>query len=158
MKRIFALFAVFAAVFVPYLAFAQDIPVTDWLSQVFEAVKSLGGLSWGAKVGVICSLLVGSMKVTILRDWVWDKLGGFKFLASPVFALLGGLAALWVDGKAPSVAILSAYFLAGLGGNLLKDLLENVKKIPGIGDGVVKVINLIEQLMTALSIGSSKSA
>lgn len=150
MKRIFALFAVLA---LPCLVFAQDLPLTDWLSQVFEAVKTLGGLPWAAKIMLISSLLVGSLKVTFLRTLIWDKLGGLKFLMSPAFALIGGIAGLWIDNKAPSFAIISAYFLAGLGGILLKDLLENLKKLPGIGAGVVKVITWIEDLMTALKIG-----
>lgn len=152
MKRIFAFFA--ALMIFPLFAYAQDVSLGDWLTQVFDAVKNLGGLDWAAKVMVISSLLVGSLKVTFLRTLLWDKLGGFKFFASPMFALIGGLAGLWMDGKAPTLAILSAYFLAGLGGNLLKDLLENIKQIPGLGAGVIKVINMIETLMGALRIGA----
>lgn len=153
MKKIFMLLALFC----PILVYAQDIPIQDYLAQVFEAVKAFGGMSWGLKIMTLSSLAVGSMKVSALRDLIWNKpwmsKTGLQFLAAPLLAMLAGLASLWMSGTPPTGAALGAYFLAGLGGNLLKDLLENIKKIPGLGDGVVKAIDAVEALMSMLGMG-----
>jgi len=140
----------------PLLAFAQDMQPADFLVQVFEAVKAFGGLPWAGKVMSICAILVASMKVSMLRDLVWNKLGGFKVLAAPIFAMIGGSMSLWLENAAPTKAQLMAYFLAGAGAILIKNVLDGVKQLPAIGEAYVKWIEIIESALNAIGLGYKK--
>ena len=151
MKR-FALFVLL----LPLLAFAQDMQPADFLAQVFEAVKGFGGLPWAGKVISICGILVASMKVSMLRDLVWNKLGAAKVLAAPVLAMVGGAMSLWVAGVAPTKAQIMAYFLAGAGAILVKNVLDGVKQLPAIGEAYVKWIEMIERILDAVGLGYKK--
>lgn len=147
-KWIFALIAL-----VPLFAWAQEVSLGDWLTQTFAAIKALGGTTWVAKVAAITAIITGSMKVTLLKELIWNKLKGFQILVAPTLAMIGGVVSLWASGATPTWSQISAYMLAGFGAVLLKDLLENLKQMPGIGDGVKKAIDSIVGLMNFLGIG-----
>jgi hypothetical protein len=111
-----------------------DLPVASFLEQVFAAVKDFGGLSWGLKVIAVCTLLIASMKVSVLKP-LWDKLGAFKVLAAPVLALVMGVVSLStgaVDGKITGAALM-AWAMAGGGAIILHQLLDAIKELPMVG-------------------------
>lgn len=129
---------------VAVVAPVADLPVMDFMSQVFAAVQGFGGLSWGLKVASVLFLVIASMKVSVLRSYTWDKVPqALKVWLAPFLALLAGLFSL---GSFDKVA-LAAWVFAGAGAILLQNLLEGIKQIPGIGQGVLSAISFIELLL-----------
>lgn len=120
----------------------MDLPLDQFLNQVFQAITAMGGLPWAGKVAAICLLVVGSMKVSFLRP-LWDKLGAAKVFLAPVLAIIGGILSL----PEISVAGVMAYMFAGAGAIALAEVLKAVKEIPGIGPVYVAVIDLISGLL-----------
>lgn len=137
----------FIAVIFAMPAMAQDVPVSDFLQQVFSVISGLGGLSWALKVSAIILLVVASMKVSILRLYVWDKLGGFKAVVAPLLGLAAGLIANFGNGQPLSLAGLLAYVLAGAGAIALHELLDALKGIPGAGEVYRSVIDFLMRLL-----------
>ena len=130
-------------------AFAQDasvppadIPVADFLTQIIQAVKGFGGLSWMLKVASVCLVIVSSMKVSALKP-LWDKLGTAQKWVAPVLALIAGLLS---QGTSISWASALAYLGAGAAAPYIHDLLDLIKVIPGIGSFWVGIINMIENI------------
>ena len=138
-------------VIAPLMAFAQDaaeavadVPVMDFMAQVFEAVKGFGGMSWGLKVAAILFLVIGSMKVSILRTYTWDKVpAALKVWLAPFLAFLAGMFSLGTFDKVQ----LAAWAFAGAGAVLLDQVLDGIKKIPGIGAQYIAVIDFISMLL-----------
>lgn len=123
---------------------AAELPVTDFLAQVIEAIKSFGGLAWGMKVAAVITLIISSMKVSFIRQYTWDKVhGSLKVLIAPALGLIAGLLSM---GKF-DWASLTAWAAAGAGAVLISNLLAGVKQLPGIGAQYVSLINLFEMLL-----------
>lgn len=126
------------------LAVEADVSALDFLSQVFSVVKSLGGMAWGLKIASIMFLVVGSMKVSLIRSFTWDKIpAALKVWLAPFLSALAGLFSSGNFDKAS----LTAWALAGGGAVLLYQILEGVKLIPGIGPKYVSIINFIGVLL-----------
>lgn len=123
---------------------AVDMPLQEFLSLVFKSVHEFGGLSWGLKVGAVIMLLISSMKVSLVRQWTWDKIpAGIKPMVAPILGAIAGLASL---GKwdVPSIV---AWAMAGAGAVLLDQILDGVKQMPGIGPKYIAVIDFISKLL-----------
>jgi len=136
------LFAVFA--------FAQDtIPaptetIEGFFSQTFTVIKQFGGLPWVLKIAGIAAILISTMKISVLREFTWDKLGNAKVWAAPILGLLFGVASL---GTNLTLASALAYISAGAGAIILHELLDSIKAIPGIGSVWVSIIDVIKSLL-----------
>lgn len=124
----------------PTVAPAPEIPVADFLSQVLDAVKGFGGLPWVAKIAALITLILSSMKVSFLRQLVWDKIGALKPWLAPGLGLLAGILAL---GKGINLASAIAYISAGAGAIIFHELLDSLKAAPGLGVGIQGFINLL---------------
>lgn len=128
------------------VALADDsVPPMDFLTQVLNAIKELGGMSWMAKVSTITLLLVASMKVSFLNDLLWNKLGAFKAWAAPILGLVAGILSVLISGG--SLATVFAYVTAGAGAIILHELLDTIKATPGIGPIVIGIIEIIEKFL-----------
>ena len=137
-------------VMLPLAAWAQlvaapAVPVVsdlDFLTQLFNAVKAFGGLGALGKLALVISLVIGSMRVTFLAP-LWDKLPGAvkPWMAPLLAALVGFLSLSKFDG-----ATLLAFMMTGGGSVLLDNVLDGIKSIPGIGAGIVALINFLEAL------------
>lgn len=126
-------------------ALAQDgTSVAQFLMQVFEAVRTMGGLSVALKISALITLVISSMKVSVLDKLVWEKLGPYQVFVAPFLGLLVGLSGL-VDGSTLSLPKLFAYVMTGAGAVFIHQILDAVKTMPGIGDVFVTVINFVEQ-------------
>jgi hypothetical protein len=123
---------------------ADTVSTSDFMTQVLAAIKSFGGLSWVLKIAAIVTLILASMKVSILNTYVWSKLGNFKTWAAPLLGLIAGVLSLSQGTAGISLAALTAYVGAGSGAILLHELLDTVKAIPGIGPKWVELITVIE--------------
>jgi hypothetical protein len=142
------MFLFFITLVFSVLAIAQEViaemPLDAFLAQVFNAVESFGGLSWGLKVGAVIAILISSMKVSLLRKWTWDKLPEWsKHIAAPLLALLAGLVSL---GKWDAPALI-AWVMAGGGAILLDNFLSGVKAMPGIGPKYLMFIEMVSKLL-----------
>lgn len=132
------------------ITFAQEtvpIPVDTvegFFSQVLTFVKQFGGLPWVLKVAGIAAILISTMKVSVLRELIWDKLGNAKVWAAPLLGLLFGVASL---GSNLNWASALAYVSAGAGAIILHELLDSVKGIPGIGSIWLSIIEVIQKIL-----------
>lgn len=153
MKKFFSLsiaslfMAAITFLFIP-LAFATDIEPTMFLAQVVELVNSWGGLPWYLRVSGVITILLSSIKVSIIRTWTWDKLGkDAKFWAPMVLALIGGL---FAHGQGVfKFDVIFAYLTAGAGAIVLHQILDAVKLIPGIGSVWVGIIEILKLILKA---------
>lgn len=137
-----------APVVVAPVVAAPEIPVTDFFTQVFEAIKGFGGFSWWMKISAICLLLVSSMRVSILKP-LWDKLGAAKIALAPLLAMIIGVVSLAsVDGKISGAAVM-AYLLAGGGSIILHQLLDAIKELPMVGPKYDAWIDVLKSLLGA---------
>jgi hypothetical protein len=147
MKKLYALSIglLLALIFFSGKAFAIDspIPVGDFVTDVINAVKSFGGLSWALKISTVCMLIVASMKVELLSQYFWDKLGAAKTWVAPVLGLIGGLLTM----NPITFAGALAYATAGLGANFLYELLD-LAKVPAASNAIVSaIINIIQSII-----------
>lgn len=124
----------------------QEMPVSDFLSQVLQVIKEFGGLPTVLKIAAIITLLISSMKVSVLNELVWSKLGDFKPWAAPILGLIAGILDLAKAGTV-SWASVFAYISAGAGALILHDLLDSVKAIPKLGAVYVKLIELVQKAL-----------
>lgn len=115
----------------------------DFFASVLAAIQSLGGLPWIGKIALIITLLVSSMKVTVLDDLVWNRLGKFQAWLAPILGLVAGILTLGAGGQI-SLAGIFAYISAGAGALLLHELLDTVKAIPGLGPLWISLIGVVE--------------
>lgn len=156
MKYAFGLIAGFVGFFTAHIALASGgVPadaLSKFLSDVLAAVANFGGLSWMAKVAVICTLLIGSMKVDVLREKLWDKLGKIKgvdvraFLA-PIFGLAAGIFTMKDQGTAITIANSLAWAGAGAGAIILYELLDAIGLAAASNKVVSAVVGFIKGLV-----------
>jgi hypothetical protein len=122
----------------------QEISPADFLTQIMKAIQDFGGLPTVLKIASIIMLIISSMKVSLLRKLLWDKLGdGLKPWIAPLLGLIAGILGLASDGEI-TLATVFAYISAGAGAIILHELLDSVKKIPGIGPVYQTIIDLIQ--------------
>ena len=137
----------FALVFGATYALAETAPISpvDFLGQVLQAILSFGGLSWMAKVSSVIMLIIASMKVSVLNQWIWSKLGAFQAWLAPILGLVAGVINVLVGGG--NFASVLAFMTAGAGAIILHELLDTIKAIPGLGAFWVQIITGIEKYL-----------
>lgn len=141
MKRGFLCISMFLFSLVCFADDSGILPADQFLSQIFDLVKSFGGLSWTMKIAGIILLVIASMKVSFLKP-LWDKMGFAKAIIAPALGLLAGLFSL---GPQMSFAGIMAYCLAGSGAIVLHELMDGLKGIPGIGPIYVEMIEIVSK-------------
>lgn len=135
----------FAFAFAQEVAVSLPLPPADFLSQVLQAIQGFGGLSTVAKISTIILLIVASMKVTILNQYIWSKLGEAKAWVAPLLGLIAGVLGIGAGGQPITLASVFAYVAAGGGAVILHELLDSLKAIPGIGPIYVAIIDFISE-------------
>ncbi|MFI5342861.1 MAG: hypothetical protein ACHQUC_01435 [Chlamydiales bacterium] len=147
-KTVLGMFVLMMAM-LTFKVFAQDVPVdpSAFLQQLTDAFKSFGGLTGVAKIALIITLLVSSMKVTILNQLIWSKLGAAQTWLAPVLGLVGGILGIGSGGAPITLASVLVFLSAGVGAVAFHELLDSLKAIPGIGSVVVSIINVIESVL-----------
>ncbi len=130
-------------------AFAETAPVSplDFLGQVLSTIFRFGGLTWVMKISSVVMLLIASMKVSVLNDWFWSKLGNFQAWVAPILGALGGILSIAINGGQINLASIIAYMTAGAGAIVLHELLDTLKAIPGLGAIWVQIIQGIENAL-----------
>lgn len=132
------------------IVFAQEaIPqpvetVDGFFTQVLTFIKQFGGLPWVLKVAGVAAILISTLKVSILRELIWEKLGDAKVWAAPLLGLIFGITSLGSDLNWASAL---AYVSAGAGAIILHELLDSFKAVPGIGNLWLSVIQVIQKIL-----------
>ncbi len=131
------------------LCFAADtdLPVDQFFSQVFDLVKSFGGIPWTLKIAGVITILISTMKVSFIRPY-WDKLGWLKGFSGAILGLIAGALVMMSAGTV-TLAGLAAYFFAGAGSVVVHQMLDSLKMAPFIGSGMLSVIEFISGLLKA---------
>lgn len=127
----------------------DEVPATDFITQVAKAVKEFGGMPWAMKVMTIVMLLIASMKVSFMRQLLWNKIGSAQALVAPALGLLYGLLAHFTGGVQLTLPNVLAYVFAGAGAILLHELLDALKGFPGLGSGFKSAIDLFMSIFGA---------
>lgn len=123
-------------------AFAQDVlSPGDFVNQVASFVQGIGGMSTMLIVSGVIMLIIASMKVSILNQWIWSKLGSVQIWVAPSLGLIAGVLSL---GSGITLPAAFAYVTAGAGAVYLHEILDQVKNIPGIGAIYVSIITTVE--------------
>lgn len=134
-------------------AFAQAPSPTPldpgtFISQSVSAFANFGSLAWGAKIAIILTIVVSSMKVSFLDDLIWNKLGpALQVWVAPILGLILGILSPLVSGTAFSWSTLFAYMGAGAGAIVLHQLLDSLKSIKTIGPLWVGLISALEGIL-----------
>ncbi len=126
---------------------ATPLPPADFLAQVIDAIKKLGGMTTMLKISTIILLLIASMKVSVLNTYVWSKLGEAQVWVAPFLGLLAGLLGLGAGGVPITTAVVFAYVTAGGGAVFLHELLDSLKAVPGLGAVYLKAIEIAERVL-----------
>lgn len=146
-----ALLLMSAALFTSAIAqVASPTPLDPgtFISQAVSSFQNFGTLAWGAKIAVIITILISSMKVTFLDDLIWNKLGpAVQIWVAPILGLLAGIFLPLLSGSAFQWSTLFAYVGAGMGAMYLHEILDLVKAIPGIGPFWVGAISAVEEVL-----------
>lgn len=117
-----------------------------FLGQVIEVVQNFGGLSTMTQVAAVIMLLISSMKVSALREILWDKLGWLKAWVPPLLGLVAGFLGFLGDDEF-SLATTVAYLGSGAGAIILHELLNTIKGLPGVGPLYDKIIEAIQEVL-----------
>lgn len=150
MKTTFSLVLCLSMMLLAAIAFAQDpVPapaetIEGFFAQTLTFIKQFGGLPWVLKIAGFAAILLSTLKISVLREFTWDKLGNAKVWAAPVLGLVFGIASL---GTNITLASALAYISAGAGAIILHELLDSVKAIPGLGSVWVSIIDVIKSLL-----------
>lgn len=157
MKARLLLFALFLANLFTSFAFAgateQPLPPQDFLTQIVTTLHGAGELSGLMKISAVITLLVSSMKVSVLNQYVWSKLGAAQVYVAPLLGIVIGLITLAASGQPITAGAVFTYLVSGGGAVFLHEMLDSVKQIPGIGGFYVAGISVLEKFLG----GGSKS-
>ena len=146
-------FAVLGLMLLPFVALADEVPAADMslgelIAQAvadWGSVSGLGGTAlFTGIVALVLRVLLSTMKVSILRQWLWDKLPDWsKWLVAPVVGVV--LFALTVHPF--SLKLLWVGLASGAGAVVLHELLSKIEALPGINATVKWVVALASKLL-----------
>ena len=125
----------------------EDVGDTDFLLQMVNAARDLGGVKWGVAVTIIFLIIISTIKASKLRPF-WDRIGSLKVLVAPILAVIVGIVTLNLDPKDHnSWAVLAAWAFAGGGSIILHQLLDAIKELPFVGPKYDQIIDLFANLL-----------
>jgi hypothetical protein len=121
-----------------------EVPITNIFQDALKAIGDWKALGWQAGIAGILTVLISTMKNSLLRGLIWDKLPTMaKLLVAPVLALLAFFLGL---GKLDGATILMA-ITTGAASVYIHQLLDAVKEIPGVGPKYQWLIDLLAKLL-----------
>ena len=165
MKKTLALstFVALCLFAIPRLVFGEDpipeVPFGQWFSDIVQAFmqfdyKALKG--WPLAAGLIALVVrfvISSMKVSILRQWIWDKLPGWaKYCIAPVLTLVIVLVSVQFPSPVTFMSVLKAIgfgLFSGAGAIALHSLLCYIESLPGINSVVKGIVGFLANLLGA---------
>ena len=137
--------------FLPILAFADapvaEVPVGDLISLMMKVIGDYKALGWQAGMSAIVMLLIASMKNSMLRKFIWDKMKWGKVFVAPGLSLILVIIGQLKGGHAIDMKSLMLAMITGAGALALHEILDGLKYIPGIGPMWVSLIDLVGNLL-----------
>lgn len=140
----------YAAPVVALAAASTNMPLSDFVILIWNDIIHFGGMTWMLRLAAIFTVIISSMKVSVLKSWIWDRLGALQGWAGPVMGLLVGVVSLGSGGHLTLSGVM-AYLAAGAGAPILHEILEMAKSIPTIGPLWVQLIGVIESALGGTS-------
>lgn len=124
-----------------------DVSNMDLLGMMLKLFSSWQSAGMLAGMSALVMLIIASLKNSMLRAMVWDKLKWGKVFVAPVMSIvlvfMGMMAkGMTIDGK----AVLAALFVGG-GAVALHEILDGLKQVPGIGGIWVNLIDMAGKLL-----------
>lgn len=124
-----------------------DLPLSDFLAQVLQAIAGFGSMGTLVKVSAVITLIVSTMKVSFFNSLVWSRLGPFKVLVAPALALIGGVIGLYGAGTPITLPVVFSYLVVGTGAVFLHQVLDAVQTLPFAGPLIKSVIAIVEKVL-----------
>src|SRR4051812_12931563 len=93
------LLMIFTLLFGIFAFGADPMPPADFFAMVLDYIKSFGGVPWLLKLSGLITLIIASMKVSFLKDLLWNKLGDFKTWLAPILGIVFGIVSLATSGQ-----------------------------------------------------------
>lgn len=158
--------ALMLLVIAPTLALAQDAPavapaveaaqavapVADvglevMFQQAAKAVTDWKTLGWQLGLAALITLLISSMKNSLLRGLIWDKVPNWlKMFVAPLLSII---AFALMMGKGFTSATLAAALTTGVGSQYLHEMLDALKTAPFVGDKWSWLVDAIGSMLKA---------
>lgn len=149
MKKVWMLPVAAIAILVPFLAFAQaaaPVDIGTWIGQLASTISQFvsSNVTWQVKAAAVIALIISSMNVTVLNQWVWQKIpSSLQIWFAPLLGLVAGILGVLNGGSWSDVL---PYVVAGGGAVFVHELLSMIAAIPGLGPMWVSLINIIENI------------
>lgn len=141
MKKIFAFLSMIMFATVAVAQAVEPAP-SDLLGALLRALADWQSVGWQAGVAALLTILISTVKLSWAQVY-WNKLGYFKVFVAPVLSLVAvAIAAPALDAKAMYVAITT-----GAGAVFLHQILDSVKKMPGLKKPISIVIDIVSKLL-----------
>lgn len=127
----------------------DTLSLAEFVAQVIRTSETIGNLPTMLQISAIIMLVVSSLKVTVLRRLIWERLGAGQVLVAPMLGLIAGLVGLGTAGGPVTLPIVLTYVMAGGGAVFLHELLDALKALPGVGMAYIHAIEMIERALGA---------
>lgn len=124
---------------------AVEVPVSTIISQLMKVATDWKAFGWQAGLIALITLLLSTLKNSFLRTYLWDKLGPCKVFAAPILSML----AIFIGMGEFSWAGALVGITTGGGAIALHQMLDGVKKMPGVGSVALSMADLLGKLLKA---------
>jgi len=147
MRSLKYLFVMIVSLLMSVMAFAQEVvtepEISGLLADLVAAVGSWKEGGWILGLSAILTVVISSMKNSLLKELIWDKLKGFKIFVAPLLSLI--IIVISVQPFTWKAFLLA--MVTGAGAMALHAILDGVKELPFIGETWKKVIDVIGKLL-----------
>ena len=124
---------------------ATEPSVGDIFQQIMKAIGDWKAIGWQAGLAGILTVLISTMKNSLLREWVWSKVPEWaKVLVAPLLSII--IFALGMGSAFDAKAFFAA-LTTGAAAVFLHQLLDGLKKAPFIKEWMKSVIDFIAKLL-----------
>ena len=148
---------------IPRLVFGEDlaaeIPFNQWFNDAVQSFlqldyKALKGWALASTmVAMAVRFLISSMKVSFLRQMLWDKLPVWaKYVVAPVLSLIVVLFSIQWPTPLTLMSVLTAVgfaLISGSGAIALHSLLRYIESLPGVSVVVKSIVGFLANLLGA---------
>ncbi len=156
------------AVFFSFAAVAADVvPVAEMeigqlIMGVVSAVagffsKDVGSTEWYVRLAPLVTLLLSALKSSKLSG-IWNWMGDFKAYAAPLLSLLLVVMGMLGQGQAITIGTILSALGAGLGSIAIHELLDTLKRIPGLNGWIATFIDIVKGLLGGKTPSSSPTS
>ena len=143
MKKYLSLFIFM--LFTPLIVWAQEVEpsIGEILSGLIKAIGEVKSMGWQVGVSALLAVLISTTKNSLLKQYVWDKLGAFKVMVAPALAMI--MVALTVSPFNAKAVLLA--LVTGAGAIAIHELLDAVKSLPMVGEKWKEIIDVIGKFL-----------